>query len=61
MVTRALRYSHHVSHRVGLPVWGRAAVSGAAVGMIGLFLPDVLGEGYHVIAEIVEGTFMKGL
>lgn len=61
LLTRALRYSHHASHRVRLPVWGRAAIGGGAVGMIGLFLPDVLGEGYHVIAEIVEGAFMKGL
>jgi chloride channel protein, CIC family len=61
LLTRSLRYSHQVSHRVRLPLWGRAAVGGAAVGMIGLFLPDVLGEGYHVIAEIVEGAFMKGL
>jgi chloride channel protein, CIC family len=61
LLTRTLRYSHHVSHRIRIPLWGRAAVGGAAVGVIGLFLPDVMGEGYHVIAEIVEGSFHQAL
>jgi chloride channel protein, CIC family len=61
LLTRTLRYSHQVSHRIShrirIPLWARAAVGGAMVGVIGMFLPDVLGEGYHVIAEIVENTF----
>ncbi len=65
LLTRTLRYSHQVSHRISyrirIPLWGRAAIGGGMVGVIGLFLPDVLGEGYHVIAEIVENVFHEHL
>lgn len=61
LLTRALRTSHQAAHRVRLPVWVKAAIGGFAVGGIGFFLPDVLGEGYHFIQLMVEGTFSKGL
>ncbi len=61
MLTRALRLSNRVSHRIHLPVWLKAAIGGCAVGLIGFLLPDVLGEGYHSIQAMVEGTFSNGL
>ncbi len=60
MLTRALRQSHHLSGKVPLPLWGRAAIGGCLVGIIGIFLPQVLGEGYHVIQKMVEGSFPGG-
>ena len=39
----------------------RAAAGGCAVGIIGLFLPVVLGEGYHAVQMMIGGTFSQGL
>jgi len=61
LLTRALRSSHGLSHRVALPVWIKAGIGGCVVGIIGLFSPEVLGEGYHTIHTIVEGSFSPGL
>ncbi|MFZ2632431.1 MAG: chloride channel protein [Desulfosalsimonadaceae bacterium] len=61
LLTRALRLSHRLSLFVPVPVWIRAALGGCAVGGIGLFLPDVLGQGYHSIQAVVEGAFPHGL
>ncbi len=60
LLTRALRSSHHIAGKVPLPLWIRAAIGGFIVGIIGLFLPQVLGEGYHVIQRMVEGSFTGG-
>jgi len=61
LLTRALRLSHRISLTVPVPVWLRAAMGGCVVGGMGLFLPDVLGQGYHSIQTVVEGGFSNGL
>jgi CIC family chloride channel protein len=61
LLTRALRSMHHVSHKVKVPLWLRAAIGGSMVGAIGYFLPYVLGEGYHAIRSAIEGGFPNGL
>lgn len=61
LLTRVLLTSHRVAHHVPLPMWVRAAIGGCIVGLIGLVLPQVLGEGYHTIQKMVEGTFTQGL
>jgi CIC family chloride channel protein len=65
LLTRTLRRSHEISLKVAgkhpLPVWVRPLAGGCAVGLIGLLLPQVLGEGYHVIQEMVKGEFQAGL
>ncbi len=60
LLTRMLRSSHHLAGKVPVPLWARAAMGGMAVGVIGLFLPQVLGEGYQVIQKMVEGSFGGG-
>ena len=57
LLTRMLRSMHTVSHKVSAPVWIRAAMGGCAVGVIGLFLPVVLGEGYHTVEILIEGEY----
>ncbi|MEJ2039895.1 MAG: chloride channel protein, partial [Desulfosarcinaceae bacterium] len=47
-----LKSMHHISERSVVPFWLRPAVGGAAVGLIGLFLPLVLGEGYSSIRQM---------
>lgn len=39
----------------------RAAVGGACVGLMGLYLPYVLGEGYDVVRTVMENNFHSGL
>ena len=55
-----LKSMHHVANRITLAHWVRPAVGGAAVGIIGIFLPQVLGEGYVFIQHMIEGTFTQG-
>ncbi|VFQ44312.1 chloride channel core [Desulfoluna butyratoxydans] len=57
LLTRALRSMHGVSSQVKLPKWGRAAVGGCLVGLLGLVFPDVQGEGYHAIREMIVGAY----
>jgi chloride channel protein, CIC family len=57
LMTYLLRSMHTVSHKVTAPAWGRAAIGGCAVGIIGLFLPVVLGEGYHSVKTLIEGQY----
>lgn len=61
LLTRALRNMHHQAAKVSVPLWLRAALGGAAVGIIGMFMPMVLGEGYHSIHQMIEGVFEPGL
>lgn len=61
LLTRAIRRMHHVSDHVPFPNWLRAACGGALVGLIGLWMPVVMGEGYHAIREMIEGGFEHGL
>jgi len=60
-LTRMLRKSAGFFERIRIPVWVRAGIGGALVGAIGLGLPVVLGEGYHVIQQMIDGQFMAGL
>jgi len=61
VLTRLLRFMQRYSKDTPLPLWLRAAVGGTMVGIIGFFLPQVLGEGYHFIRSAIEGGFTHGL
>ncbi len=61
MLTRMLRSMHDISTKVPVPFWIRAGIGGAAVGIIGFFIPDALGEGYHTIHSIIHGVYAAGI
>ena len=61
LLTHLLRSMHSISGRVPAPAWVRAAIGGCAVGIIGIFLPIVMGEGYHWVQIMSEGALAKGL
>ena len=61
LLTRLLRKMHTVSGNIKIPIWLKAALGGGAVGMIGIFFPDVLGEGYHSIRSMIEGVYPAGI
>lgn len=61
LFTRLLHTVGEKSHkwiRLDIP---RAALGGACVGLLGLFLPVVLGEGYEVVRSVIENRFEGGL
>lgn len=61
VLTRAIRRAHRLAGRSPWPAWTKAAIGGGLVGLVGLPMPVVLGEGYHAIREIIEGRFASGL
>ena len=61
LLTRTLRRTHGLAGRLAVPAWVRAALGGCAVGLIGLGMPVVLGEGYHAIDEVISGRYTPGL
>lgn len=62
LLTRSMKSMHGVSGRLAnVPKCLRAAMGGLAVGIIAIFFPVVLGEGYHSIQEMIGGTYSQGL
>ncbi len=59
--TRILRKMDKISKRCITPLWLRAAVGGFVVGIVGLFIPIVFGEGYHAIKAMITGSFTPGI
>jgi CIC family chloride channel protein len=61
LLTRSIRAIHHRADHLRLPVWLKAALGGCVVGLIGLQMPMVLGEGYHAIEKMIAGHFTEGI
>lgn len=61
LMTRGIRNMHQIAGKTGLPAWVKAALGGCAVGLIGIAVPDALGEGYHAIREMIEGAYAQGI
>jgi CIC family chloride channel protein len=58
---RLLKSMHHIASHTKVPAWLRPAVGGIAVGVIGIYLPMVLGEGYLSIQSMIQSSFTPGL
>jgi len=52
---RLLYRAQDLFHGLHLPFWARPMLAGALVGIIGLFLPQVMGVGYPTIEQILDG------
>lgn len=61
LLTRLLKGMVRTAGRVKAPLWLKAAGGGCVVGLIGMHMPVVLGEGYHSIQAMIGGTFSTGL
>ncbi len=57
LFTKVLRQTGKIARKSSFPLWVRAVVGGCTVGIIGMFMPVVLGEGYHFIQSMISGTF----
>lgn len=60
LFTKVLRRTGKIAKKTNLPLWSRAIIGGCTVGIIGMFMPVVLGEGYHFIQEMISGHFSMG-
>ena len=62
LLTRMLKSMNAISSKFSrIPKWLRAAIGGLGVGLVALLFPTVLGEGYHSIRTMIEGSFTPGL
>jgi len=58
---RLLRHIRHVSNMFVSSMVIRSGIGGLLVGAIGMFLPDVLGEGYEPIRNVIYGHYSYGI
>ncbi len=61
ILTRMLRSMYRLSAGVPVPFYVRAALGGCAVGLLGFYVPDALGEGYDSIQAMIQGVFQQGI
>jgi len=61
LFTKMLRQTGKLAKQSSLSLWVRAVIGGCTVGIIGMFMPVVLGEGYHFIQSMISGTFSMGV
>ncbi|HDM32560.1 MAG TPA: chloride channel protein [Deltaproteobacteria bacterium] len=61
MLIRLLKVTESHSKKVTSVFWLRAALGGLIVGTIGLYLPQVLGEGYEVIWRVIGEQYSPGI
>ena len=55
LYVRFLYWFQDFFHHMKMPDWGKPAIAGIAVGVVGLFLPQILGEGYTPIGDVLGG------
>lgn len=56
---RSLYIAQDIFHDwIKTPRWIKPAVAGIAVGIVGIFLPQVFGVGYETIGKILNGEYM---
>ncbi|NOX32947.1 MAG: chloride channel protein [Deltaproteobacteria bacterium] len=60
LFTKALRQTGKIAKKTPFSLWTRAIIGGCVVGIMGMFMPVVLGEGYHFIQSMISGTFAMG-
>ena len=54
---RAIMFVEDAADRTGAPIWTRPAAARLAVGLMAIFLPQVLGVGYEATDTALQGGF----
>ena len=55
---RSFYYLRDLFKSLGIPNWSKPAIGGAMVGLIGIFLPQVLGTSYGWLQFAINGDFV---
>lgn len=58
---RTLSFSEDLFEQVPMPEWSRAALGGALVGVIAIWLPNIYGVGYTTISGALSGSLPTAL
>ena len=58
---RTLYFSEDVFDRWAIPNWMKPPIAGVAIGLMGYFLPQVLGTGFAAMDSVLVGQFSFGL
>src|SRR6202035_4105285 len=53
-----LRLREWFMHLPGWSIWFQPAVGGLAVGLMGYFVPEVLGVGYNYVEKVLNGDLV---
>jgi len=53
---RLLYWTQDLFQKIKLPRWAKTAMAGLAVGLVGIFYPQVFGVGYDTITSILSAT-----
>ena len=61
LFTKILRQTAKIAKKSFFPLWVRAVIGGSTVGIMAIFIPVVLGEGYHFIQSMISGTFSMSI
>ncbi len=61
LLVRLLKFFNNLSERLSPYEWVRASLGGLCVGIIGMYFPAVLGEGYGVIRTVIGQEYSKGI
>jgi CIC family chloride channel protein len=56
LYVKALYWFQDFFHHMKTPNWVKPAIAGLAVGIVGLVLPQILGEGYDSIGNVLNGS-----
>jgi len=56
LYVKFLYKSQDFFHELNIPNWGKPALAGLIVGIVGIFLPQILGEGYDSIGGVLNGN-----
>ncbi len=55
-----LGWTHDRFNRLKTPLWVKPAIGGLSIGVIGVFFPAVMGEGYDFIRGVIDGSQAQG-
>ena len=54
---KILLFTQKLYSKTGLPVWARIMIPFACAGILGLFMPEVLGSGHSIMASLTHGEY----
>ncbi len=58
LLRSSVESSERLFRRVPLPVWARTGLGGLAVGLLAWWIPEVWGNGYDAVSEVLMGNLL---
>ena len=54
---RAVELADDAARRIVMPLWLRPVAGGAVIGLMGVFIPEILGVGYEATSQALRGNY----